>query len=523
VAIGAGAVQPGSFTRITTPSGPADYLSLRSSGTSTDAHFQVSGVTSTDITEVDILCLSNAAMGQIVTTLATGLSVTDGDFTTEATFPNGDLPAPCRLIALPTGTDPATGYLAAYRGPVIYPEDEGLLRNSDGVTYAGLAADSQGDGLSIAGDVFGCDSILDIVTTALPDLRQEGPPTVTPGCFNTLEGLDIVTTGVGQASPITIDHRNAYQPAAVNDILIGSDNLKVTQPKDTVTFHRAANHDMTMTESAPLMRCGATNEFPPTATSCPKLVPTGVSYTRIYDETGGGHQVRTQDTFTSTDGKAHVVALDVGSVLINPPAGATGFMFPHNGTTFATLTHGKVIKKLGTKAATVLIRSDIDASATDSQATTFAITWSRAPSQIDAPATDGGFGLGMFYSLKVPAHGTATLGMALSQATTTSGALALAKQAVATTIAAPSISKPKSGATVHGKKTTITGSVANGRNGAVTSVTVAGHKAKLTVGAKATKFTVTVTESLGTHTLKVVATDSGGNTASRTVKVRNVG
>jgi hypothetical protein len=354
-------------------------------------------------------------------------------------------------------------------------------------------------------------------------MRVQGPPTGVPDCLDTLEGVDVVTTGSGNASPIVVDHNNAYQPSAVHDLLIDDDGLPLTQPKATVSFHRSANHDLTMTESTPLVKCSHANTFPATLTSCPSLAGTGVSYTRVFDLTGGGHQVRTQDTFTSTDGKAHAVALDVGSIVTSPPSGNIGFTFPHHSATFVPFTAGEVIKGLGTKAATAFIRSDVDASSTDSGATTFGVTWARAPSQIQVGAVNGGVGLGMQYALKVPAHGAATLAMVVSQATTTAGASALAKKAVASTIAAPSISRPKSGGKIHGKKTTVIGSVANGGNGAVTSVTVNGHKAKLTVGAKATRFSVTFKESLGAHTLKVVATDSAGNTASARVKVHNTG
>jgi hypothetical protein len=59
-------------------------------------------------------------------------------------------------------------------------------------------------------------------------------------------------------------------------------------------------------------------------------------------------------------------------------------------------------------------------------------------------------------------------------------------------------------------------------NGAVRSVTVNGHKAKLTVGKASTAFTVTIKEPLGAHTVTVVATDAAGNTASKKVRVKNV-
>jgi hypothetical protein len=42
------------------------------------------------------------------------------------------------------------------------------------------------------------------------------------------------------------------------------------------------------------------------------------------------------------------------------------------------------------------------------------------------------------------------------------------------------------------------------------------------VSATKASYEVTFTESLGTHTIKVVAKDAAGNTASRSISVKNV-
>ena len=67
------------------------------------------------------------------------------------------------------------------------------------------------------------------------------------------------------------------------------------------------------------------------------------------------------------------------------------------------------------------------------------------------------------------------------------------------------------------------GSVTLGANGLPTTVSVNGHAAHLTpLTSTKESYSVTFTESLGKHQIKVVARDSVGNTASRTITVKNV-
>jgi hypothetical protein len=126
------------------------------------------------------------------------------------------------------------------------------------------------------------------------------------------------------------------------------------------------------------------------------------------------------------------------------------------------------------------------------------------------------------YTLSVPASGQRFLGFADSEGVLTAAAESLATAAVHDMVAAPIITSPHNGATVHGKTTKVAGKVVAGANGLPTKVTVNGHRARL--GANSLvhgSWSVKFTESIGKHRLTVVATDRAGNTASRSITVHN--
>jgi hypothetical protein len=158
----------------------------------------------------------------------------------------------------------------------------------------------------------------------------------------------------------------------------------------------------------------------------------------------------------------------------------------------------------------------------DPVAATRAITWSRTPSKITFSPFDPRM-FTMSYALTVPKGGSAHLGFADSDSPLTSRAAALGRQGEADMMSAPRVTAPVDDSVVQGRSTTVKGTVKAGANGLPTSVKVDGHAAKLTsnkAGSKAT-FTVTFRESLGKHTLKVVAKDAGGNQRSTQVTIRN--
>jgi hypothetical protein len=228
-----------------------------------------------------------------------------------------------------------------------------------------------------------------------------------------------------------------------------------------------------------------------------------------------------RDTFTSTDGHAHPVSLQYLSQAQAPSAGAPGFLFPGRAH-FATASPDQVITGLGTKAATVFIRSDIRAFEGEQSADTRALTWSRAPSKVqfshDSPTRQ----FATPYALNVPANGIAYLGLAVSDANLTSQVKALAVLATGEMMNTPTITSPANHAHLHGHSITVKGSVTRGANGLPTAVSVNGHPAALTVvsAAQAT-YKVTFSLPFGAHTITATATDIAHNTRARSISMQN--
>jgi hypothetical protein len=326
-----------------------------------------------------------------------------------------------------------------------------------------------------------------------------------------------------------VDGHNAYLPSGVHDFRGSPQFLTVPQTNLEVTRSIAHNGDVTVTESAALKRCSVTDQYPPTTTSCPALVSTGVTFKRITKFWRNGHQVKIRDTFTSTDHHAHAVALQYLGEAGNETNGATaqgraGFSYPTHGSTFHTSSLGQTITGFGPRAGTLLLRSDLHATADDPEADTTAATWSRPPSKIMFSSDPGERDqFGMAYRVKVPAGGKGFVGFATSERWLTSDVKHLASIAVAEMVSRPSITSPHRGARIHGNSTTVKGALSAGANGLPTQVSVNGHRAQITkTGATTATYSVTFSESTGKHTITVRATDSVGNSARSTTSVNNV-
>jgi hypothetical protein len=273
-----------------------------------------------------------------------------------------------------------------------------------------------------------------------------------------------------------------------------------------------------MTVSGALMRCSVSDTYPPTSTSCPSLVSTGVKYQRVVSVVDSAHQVRIGDSFISTGAK-HTVSAEYGTALPLPATGSSGYKFPGATGHFQAVTSDQKVTGLGSAAGTILERSDLNAFEGDDQAATTGVTYSRAPSNLRFMHSSGEpAGFAMPYKLTVPANGTADLALVVSNAVTTADVKKLTAGAVGDFVAAPVITSPTNGATVHGHLTKVKGTVAPGANGLPVSVSVNGHHATTTASGS---FTVSFKESFGKHTLTAVATDIAGSTDSSSIKVTN--
>jgi hypothetical protein len=307
----------------------------------------------------------------------------------------------------------------------------------------------------------------------------------------------------------------------VHDFVIGDSGVTVKQSRLTVTVgRRAANGDLSMTQSGPLMRCSHDDSYPPTHASCPKLVSTGVTFREVISMVHDVHEVSLRQSYVSTDGKAHRISVVVANDATPPDNGATGFTFPGHGSAFKGSTSAEVVTGLGHKAGTMLVRSDLDSFEGSGEADTQGITYSRAPSSIEFVKTPKDVRPDAWqlpFALRVPAHGAEYLGLVVTENNLTASTKALAASAVAAMVSAPVVTSPHNKATVHAHRVTVKGSVALGANGLPVSVTVNGHKAHLARTASKVTFSAAVSVPLGRHTVTVTATDAAGN--ARTTKV----
>lgn len=487
------------FTKITTPSGRSSVLV--DGGT---PQITVSGTASSDVTMVDIYCLRGSTAPVDATTVASAVPVSDGAFTVTVPVPTTGGSGPiCRLRALPSGVGPDEA-VSSYAGPLLDIDVvKRTVDGSDTIDFR-LSAGSGNGEMSVASAGKCGDAAMGTVPADLSAPRDAD------GCVASLgPGAAVGTTG-----SLRVDGHLALLPYSVFASSDGTSPLRLH-------VHTAKNGQVTWTESAALVRCEDTDVYPVPSGQCDNVLPTGLRFQRSGTFVAGGHQIRLRDSFTSTDGRRHVVRAIYGMESARPDTGALGFDFPGRTGGFHAVSSGQVVTGLPSKAATILVRTDRFAFEGDPQASTRAITWSRTPRRLGFAAGDPTV-FGMSYTLKVARNGVARLGFTDSQSTLTSGAERLGKRAAADMMPVPRITRPAKRAVIKGKKTVVTGTVRAGANGLPVSVTVNGHAATLTAkGATRATYKVVFQESLGKHTLTAVARDAGGNARSTSITVRN--
>jgi hypothetical protein len=493
---GAGAT----FTRITQPSGGTTFLAQ--GGTPT---MHVAGRASSGVTAVDVYCLGGPRRGTTSTPVVTGVPVSSGTFSATAPVPSVGSHSPvCRLRAVPQGTIVGIDDLSPFAGPVIHLDRLQRLTQGAKTFNFDLIAGSGSGAMEVHSAGTCGDAAMGTVPADLRDPQEFG------GC--------VVGLGPSALSgaPIRVDGHTALLPYSVLTYADASTSLKLR-------VHAARNGRVTWTESAPLVRCRATDVYPPPSGQCDTVASTGVTFVRHGTFVAGGHQIQLRDSFASTDRRRHRVGVHYAMGWDAPTTGGLGFAFPGKGRAFHGATRSEVVTGLPRRAATVLVRSDRFAVEGDPQASTRALTWSRPPSRVAFAGGDATvFGAG--YSLRVPPGGAARLGFTDSSTVRTSSARALGATAVTRVMHAPKIAVPKNHHVVHGKRLVVKGTVRAGVNGLPVKVRVDGHRATLTAhGVNRASYRVVLhlnPGKAGKHRLRVTAIDAGGNRRSTTITVR---
>ncbi len=491
---------PGTWTRITAPSGRTTILSNDTPGQMT-----VGGTASPDVTTVNVYCLRGVGADAAALTVATSVPVTSGAFQATVPVPSSfSFGSLCRLRALPSDVGIHDAYLASYAGPVLNLDRWSTSTDAGRVFGFSLHAGSGNGEITASG---GGDCASAQMATVEADLLADRG---SPGCMFGLGVTDLAGTGSG----LVVDGHQAYLP-------FGEFQHGLPSTRElTVSVHAQASGAVTWRESATIERCAGTDQFPPPG-SCTSMVSTGVEFQRTGTMLASGHQVRVRDAFVSSDNRRHVLALAYDMATTPPPSGGLGYDFPAHAGGFVAPTAGQVIQGLGHGAASLLVRSDRFSVEGDRQADTRAVTWSRTPSHVAISSTDVS-AFELTYAVTVPKGGAAHLGFADSEAITTAESSALAVRGAADLMPSPRITAPASHAVIKGRTTTVKGTVRAGANGLPVAVTVNGHRATLTARTATTgTFVVTFEESLGRHTLTAVARDAGGNTRRTSVTVTN--
>lgn len=489
---------PGTWTDVTSPA--AGTTILRQSGH--EGELTVTGSTSSDVTSVNVYCMAGAGSDATATTVATSVPVTSGAFSATVPVPGEPAFSRCRLRALPSGVNPKSDYLASYAGPVVNLDFWTYLPSSDDYQLQA----SSGEGMLVAGGIGTCSSTF--LGTVMPD---QSVPGGSDGC---MLGLGKAELGAAH-STVRVDGHEAFTTTAALAYGLTPTGLA------SASYHLWKGTGVRWVETMPVERCASDVSFPPNASTCPTLVASGVQIVQISSYHGAGHQLDIRTSLRSVDGKRHSVRLDYTSRADGLATGQVGYRFPGQGA-FHASTPGEKVSALGTASGTMLVRDDRFSVEGDPGAATRAISWSRTPQSVTFSPTDASV-FHTAYRLTVPKGGVVHFGFTDSDAVLTRQAVALGSRAETDMVAAPHVASPASGGVVRGTSTSVKGTVAAGANGLPTSVRVNGHPARLrTRNSSTVTFTVTFTEALGRHTLRVVARDAVGNTRRTDVLVRNV-
>jgi hypothetical protein len=319
--------------------------------------------------------------------------------------------------------------------------------------------------------------------------------------------FDQAGSGAGSTrSGIQVDGKNAYLARS----WFANSNFPHTDPKPPTLQVVAHTLDprtgaVTVDEVQRPSQCGP-SLYPPSAAICSPAQLSTVQLARRTQTLDGGRVVRITDTWTSTDGQPH--QLDLLAANSQNAATSAAFRFPGDGAV-TVRSAGATVPIGGTGPAQILVQEAVG----NAGGLSGAVVMDPAPTDARFESANDWH---LHTAVTVPGSGAFVQHSDWITAPTQAAAQALAAKAadgrVVPTIA---IATPANGATVTSSPVTVTGTSSNG--GFPLAVTVNGVVATVAAGGA---WTAKVPVALGVTTLKAVATDSAGNTAtaSRTVR-----
>ncbi|HEX4109116.1 MAG TPA: Ig-like domain-containing protein [Solirubrobacteraceae bacterium] len=451
---------------------------------------------------VDLDCLHGTlAAGASSTTLASAAPVgADGAWHTTQRV-GAIAGQACRLVAVPAGSPPPAN-LGALVPISAFPDavsdltvPAGAAQNA-GVQY-GFTVTAPGAGavdrLAQAGEIAaGCGGI-EQTPLASGTLLAYSPAWLCGAGFAASDALDPAR------SQILIDGRPGYLPATADGLYgsgaqaAGEVAAGLGSDQDQVSVAGAGAGELTVTEQEPVLECSGADAYPPTASSCPSFVASGVYLQRQLVTSDGGQVVQVQDTW-SAPGAGHALDLlydeRLGSV------GSPQFAIPA-AEPFASYGAGQA---LGPFSGAGTMAAEVDPGAGAGQDPGAALTWEQPPQQIVFAAPDDPM---LHYSAVLPAGGALTLRFLYAAASSAPAAAGLV-QGTPTGLLGPTltVNAPANGATLTSTPVTVSGTATDPLS--PVSVTVNGQVVSVGAGGA---FSTSVPLTMGANTITVVATD----------------
>ena len=309
----------------------------------------------------------------------------------------------------------------------------------------------------------------------------------------------------GGRSEVQVDGRNAYDPAAAASLF---PNL-VGFPKTltaSVTFDPTSGL-VSSTADEPFVFCNGPNAETPTAGTCPSFVDAGVKLQRTITTSDDGRVITMTDTWSSSDGAAHIMDLlydDVVGVK-DFGDGSRGWQFPGQAG-FSQYGSGASVSPPAAAPGSILVRTNVTAPDGDPNEALGAITFASAPAGFRFASNSE---LEEHRVLLVPAVGGASLTYIYSVGSTSADVigLALAAQDRLQPLAV-AITSPANGATASASPALITGTATAGSG--ISSLVVGGQTVPVEPSGA---WSANVPLNPGSNTINILATDAAGITA----------
>ncbi len=349
----------------------------------------------------------------------------DGSFSVPAASLSKIEDQVCRLRAVPTGAIPAD--LSPFSGPVMATGERDKTSKIGSGPNAGQPYDfymwgqqqSAADDYDSAGgcgldDGYLFDSEFNLSTTTF----------YCNDWFKSYE--DFENQAASTRSEMRVDGADAYLPADAEQI-----NAEASSGFPTLTYSYSQDPltgNLTIHESDQIVKCPEAT-YPPTKTSCPSFLSTGVRDERTIVQSNEGHLVTITDQYVSTDGQAHTLDLLPQNVQYFGGNGENiAYRFPGE-SSFATHKDGESVAFSGETPAAVFaqVQGSPDG---DTLTGRGAIVFDHSASPATFNAVNNKESNFYFHqSAAVPAAGSTTLRFAYAQAYASSEVEALVEQA----------------------------------------------------------------------------------------------